>query len=314
MNLVMIGTGYVGLTTGVGFATLGHRVACVDINERKIAQLDRGELPFFEPGLDEALKDAQERGDIVFTTDLASVISGADIIMIAVGTPSMQTGEADLSFLFSAAGQIGELLEHEAVVVVKSTVPVGTNKRVLDIIRTTMHEAGREDLTSLIQVVSVPEFLREGSALDDFLQPDRIVIGSEDQLAARTVDKLHEKIHVPRVHTSIASAELIKYAANAFLATKISFINELANLAECVGADVRDIAEGIGLDHRIGPDFLRAGIGYGGSCFPKDVSALKHLAGEAARFLCTLPDQRSPQNAFHYHNSVANGAWVKRPA
>jgi UDPglucose 6-dehydrogenase len=279
MNLVMIGTGYVGLTTGVGFATLGHHVACVDIDAGKIARLDVGEVPFYEPGVQQALREVQAAGRILFTTDLKSVLGGADVIMLAVGTPPKSTGEADLTALFSAADQVGSLLDHEAVVVVKSTVPVGTNRKVLDRIRLAMTGAGRAELTSLVNIVSVPEFLREGTAMHDFLHSDRLVIGADDGIAAQTIDTLHEGIKAPRVITSIESAELIKYAANAFLATKISFINEIANLADRVGADVRDIAQGIGLDPRIGPHFLRAGIGYGGSCFPKDVSALAQHAG-----------------------------------
>lgn len=279
MNLVMIGTGYVGLTTGVGFATLGHKVACVDIDTTKIARLDMGEMPFYEPGLQEALHDLQSQGRIMFTTDLQSVIGGADVIMIAVGTPSKRTGESDLSALLAAANEIGRLLDHEAVIAIKSTVPVGTNRKVLETIRAQMKEVGREELAGLIQIVSVPEFLREGTALRDFLFADRVVIGADDSVTAQLIDNMHAGVKAPRVITSIESAELIKYAANAFLATKISFINEIANLAECVGADVRDIARGIGLDPRIGPHFLRPGIGYGGSCFPKDVSALVQISG-----------------------------------
>ncbi len=279
MNLVMIGTGYVGLTTGVGFASLGHHVACVDIDAGKIARLDLGEVPFYEPGVQEALKHAQAQGHILFTTNLEEVIGNADIVMLAVGTPAKSTGEADLRALFAAADQVGALLDHEAVIVVKSTVPVGTNRQVLERIRHAMAAAGREGLTSLVHIVSVPEFLREGTAMRDFIESDRLVIGADDGIAAQTIDRLHEGIKAPRVITSIESAELIKYAANAFLATKISFINEMANLADRVGADVRDIALGIGLDPRIGPHFLRAGIGYGGSCFPKDVSALEQIAG-----------------------------------
>ncbi len=279
MNLVMIGTGYVGLTTGVGFASLGHNVACVDVNAEKIAQLDMGKVPFYEPGVQDALTMVQEQGKIVFTTDLKSVIGGADIIMLAVGTPSTRTGEANLEYLFSAAEQVGSLLDHEAVIVTKSTVPVGTNRLVLEKVRKGMSEAGRAELTSLINIVSLPEFLREGTAFEDFHNPDRVVIGADDEIAAQTVAKLHEGLDAPHVITKLESAELIKYAANALLATKISFINEIANLAERVGADVRDVAEGIGLDKRIGPHFLRAGVGYGGSCFPKDVSALAQLGG-----------------------------------
>lgn len=279
MNLVMIGTGYVGLTTGVGFAKLGHNVACVDIDAGKIARLDVGDVPFYEPGVADALKEVQAAGRMLFTTDLGSVIVGADVVMLAVGTPSKSTGEADLTALFAVADQVGSLLDHEVVVVVKSTVPVGTNRLVLEHIREAIIRAGRGELASLVNIVSVPEFLREGTAMRDFLSSDRVVIGADDGIAAQTIDKLHEGIKAPRVITSIESAELIKYAANAFLATKISFINEIANLADRVGADVRDIAHGIGLDPRIGPHFLRAGIGYGGSCFPKDVSALEQLSG-----------------------------------
>lgn len=280
MNLVMIGAGYVGLTTGVGFATLGHKVACVDIDAEKIAKLDLGETPFFEPGLKDALQKMQEQGRILFTTDLKSVISGAEIILIAVGTPSTPMGGADLSALFSVARAIGSSLDHEAVIVTKSTVPVGTNRQVLEIIRGEMCTHGFNELTSLIQIVSLPEFLQEGSALTDFLKPDRIVIGADDEIVAQTIDRMHEGIVSPRLFMSIESSELTKYAANAFLATKITFINEIANLAERFGADVRDVACAIGSDHRIGPYFLRAGIGYGGSCFPKDVSALEQLSGE----------------------------------
>ncbi|MFA4845149.1 MAG: nucleotide sugar dehydrogenase, partial [Patescibacteria group bacterium] len=208
MNLVMIGTGYVGLTTGVGFATLGAQVACVDIDTSKIARLDRGEVPFYEPGLQEALKHVQENGRILFTSDLKSVIGGAEVVMIAVGTPPKSTGEADLTALFAVADQIGSLLDHEAVIAVKSTVPVGTNRKVIARICAAMEKAGRAELTSLINIVSVPEFLREGSAFEDFLQPDRVVIGSDDEVAAQTVDRLHRDIVAPRVMTTLESAEL----------------------------------------------------------------------------------------------------------
>ncbi|NQV90126.1 UDP-glucose/GDP-mannose dehydrogenase family protein [Candidatus Uhrbacteria bacterium] len=314
MNLVMIGTGYVGLTTGVGFATLGHKVACVDIDAGKIARLDMGEVPFYEPGVQEALKEVQAQGNILFTTDLKSVIGGAEVIMLAVGTPPKSTGEADLTVLFAVADQVGKLLEHEVVLVVKSTVPVGTNRAVLARVREAMTQAGREELTSLVQIVSVPEFLREGTALADFLHSDRIVIGADDGIAAQTIDLLHEGIHAPRVVTSIESAELIKYAANAFLATKISFINEMANLADRVGADVRDIAQGIGLDPRIGPHFLKAGIGYGGSCFPKDVSALEQLSGEhgySFRLLPAVIEVNNRQRDLFYKHLVRELGGVK---
>lgn len=279
MNVIMIGTGYVGLTTGLGFAALGNKVVCVDTDTDKIAKLDLGQAPFYEPGLKEALKAQQEAGNIMFTSDLASVISTAEIIILAVGTPPKATGEADLQYIFAAAEQIGKLLKHEAMIAIKSTVPVGTNRKVLAKIRESMKEAGRDDLTDLIQIASVPEFLREGSALKDFFSPDRVVIGTDDDLAFRTIEQMHEGLDTTIVKTTIESAELIKYASNAFLATKISFINEIANIAERTGADVLEIARGVGLDSRIGPKFLNAGIGYGGSCFPKDVSALKQVAG-----------------------------------
>ncbi len=279
MNLVIIGTGYVGLTTGLGLAKLGNRVACVDTDAAKISKLDMGEAPFFEPGLVELLKEMQEAGRILFTTDLSAVVGGADIIIIAVGTPSLPSGEANLSFVHAAIDAIGRTLEREAVIVMKSTVPVGTNRLMLERVKESLRKAGHDDLTSVVAIASVPEFLREGSAFDDFAHPDRIVIGADDDVTLVIVDQMHQGIEAPRAFMSLESAELTKYAANAFLATKISFINEIANIAERAGADVRDIAKGIGLDRRIGSQFLHAGIGYGGSCFPKDVSALAQISG-----------------------------------
>lgn len=279
MNLVMIGTGYVGLVTGLGFAKLGHRVACVDTDAAKVGRLDLGETPFYEPGMPELLREMQEAGRIVFTTDLKSVIGGAEIIMIAVGTPAGKDGFADLSYVEAAADSIGSLLDHEALVVVKSSVPVGTNRAVIDRIRRRLGEVGREALTTIVNVASLPEFLRPGFALKDFMEPDRIVIGADDAVAQQTLDRLHDGIAAPRLLLSLESAELTKYAANALLATKVSFINEIANIAERTGADVREVARAVGLDRRIGPHFLQAGIGYGGSCFPKDVSALHQMAG-----------------------------------
>src|SRR3989338_5110425 len=271
MNIVIIGTGYVGLVTGLGFAKLGHQVACVDIDSAKISRLDMGEPPFFEAGLKELLMAMQEVGKIVFTTDLSPVLGSADIVMIAVWTPAQATGDVNLSSVFWAAETIGRWLNHEVLIVVKSTVPVGTNRLVLERVRNAMIQAGRGDKKDLVTVASVPEFLAEGRALEDFFHPARIVIGADDEVDRQMLDRLHDGIVAPRVFMSIESAELAKYAANAFLATKISFINEIANLAERVGADVRDIVKSIGLDPRIGPHFLRPGIGYGGSCFPKDV-------------------------------------------
>lgn len=279
MNIVIIGTGYVGLTSALGYTQLGHRVACVDVDAEKIAQLDLGHVPFYEAGLADVLHVGQEAGTIIFTTDLASVLSEAELVLFAVGTPATSTGEANLSFLYQAARDVGRNLDHEALLVIKSTVPVGTNRRVLEIVRSSMTDAGRSDLTSLIQIASVPEFLREGSALTDFMAPERIVVGADDDVAFRLVEELHRGIQTTWVKVSIETAELTKYAANAMLATKISFINEIANIADRTGANVVDVAHAIGLDSRIGPSFLQAGIGYGGSCFPKDVSALRQIAG-----------------------------------
>lgn len=279
MNIVIIGTGYVGLTSALGYSQLGHRVACVDVDAEKIAQLDLGHVPFYEAGLSDVLHVAQEAGSIIFTTDLTSVLSEAELVLFAVGTPASPTGEANLSFLFQAAKDVGRFLDHEALLVIKSTVPVGTNRRVLQIVCEAMSAAGRQDLTSLIQIASVPEFLREGSALADFMAPERIVVGADDEVAFRLVEELHRGIQTTWVKTSLETAELTKYAANAMLATKISFINEIANIADRTGANVVDVAYAIGLDSRIGPSFLQAGIGYGGSCFPKDVSALRQIAG-----------------------------------
>ncbi|MBI4598671.1 UDP-glucose/GDP-mannose dehydrogenase family protein [Candidatus Uhrbacteria bacterium] len=279
MNVVMVGTGYAGLVSGLGYAKLGHRVACVDTDASKIARLDLGDVPFYEPGLPELLRDMQEAGRVVFTTDLAQVIDGSDVVMLAVGTPPRPTGEADLRYVFQAADEVGACLGHEALLVVKSTVPVGTNRRVLSHVREAMTATGRGELAPLIQVASLPEFLSEGRALADFFAPSRIVIGAEDPVAHDLLERLHAGVSAPLILTTLETAELTKYAANAFLATKVSFINEIAHVAERVGADVRTLAKAIGMDPRIGPSFLQAGIGYGGSCFPKDVSALHQLAG-----------------------------------
>ncbi len=279
MNVVMIGTGYVGLVTGLGFAKLGHRVACVDVDARKIGQLEMGQVTFYEEGLPELLKEMIESGRVLFTTDLGSVIGSADVIMIAVGTPPGQDGAPNLSYVEAVADEIGMHLDHEAVVVMKSTVPAGTNRRVLARIRAKMEEVERTDVSSLVHIVSLPEFLSEGRAVEDFFHPNRIVIGADDPIAHTLIDRMHEGLNAPRMLTTIENAELIKLASNAFLATKISFANEIANIAERVGADVREVVKGVGLDHRIGTHFMQAGLGYGGSCFPKDVNALHHLAG-----------------------------------
>ena len=279
MNIVMLGAGPVGLVTGLGFAKLGHRVACVDIDASKIARLDVGECTVYETDLSELLHEMQEAGRIMFTTDLSLVIGGAEVVMIAVGTPSRAEGDVDLSQIFSAADDIGRRLDHEAVVVVKSTVPIGTNRRVLERVHERMVEQGLGETAPLITIASLPEFLSQGRAVQDFFHPERIVIGVEDEVTRALIDRMHEGIQAPRLSMSLESAELAKYSSNALLATKVSFINEIANIADRTGADVRDVAKAVGLDRRIGPHFLEAGIGYGGSCFPKDVVGLHQLAG-----------------------------------
>ncbi len=275
MRSAMIGTGYVGLVSGACFSDFGHHVTCVDKDHAKIEALERGVMPIFEPGLEQLVARNVQGGRLSFTTDLSSGVAEADAIFIAVGTPSRRgDGHADLSYVFGATEEIARALTKRAVVVTKSTVPVGTGDEVERIIRETAPEAQA-------WVVSNPEFLREGAAIDDFKRPDRIVVGTDNPEAAELMREVYRPLYLnkaPLVFTSRRTAELIKYAANAFLATKITFINEIADLCEAVGADVQDVARGIGLDNRIGPKFLHAGPGYGGSCFPKDTIALLKTA------------------------------------
>ena len=283
MRITMIGSGYVGLVSGACFSDFGHDVVCVDKDERKVSALKAGQTPIFEPGLDSLVAHNVEAGRLAFTTDLAAGVSDADAVFIAVGTPSRRgDGHADLSYVHAAARDIAEAIRGFTVVVDKSTVPVGTGDEVERIIRETNPEAD-------FAVVSNPEFLREGAAIRDFKHPDRIVIGSDDERALNVMRELYRPLFLggksPIVEMSRRSAELTKYAGNAFLATKITFINEIADLCEKVGGDVRDVARGIGLDNRIGPKFLNAGPGYGGSCFPKDTLAL----------LKTAQDHETPQ-------------------
>ncbi len=271
MQVAMIGAGYVGLVSGACFADFGHVVTCVDKDAERIARLLRGEMPIFEPGLDQLVAANMREKRLSFTTDLAGPVANADAIFIAVGTPSRRgDGHADLSYVYQAAREIAASLSGFSVVVTKSTVPVGTGDEVERIIREVRPDA---DVT----VVSNPEFLREGAAIQDFKHPDRIVIGTDDERASKVMETLYRPLYLnqaPLLYTSRRTAELIKYAANAFLATKITFINEIADLCEKVGADVQQVARGIGLDNRIGGKFLHAGPGYGGSCFPKDTVAL----------------------------------------
>jgi len=267
----MIGTGYVGLVSGACFADFGHQVTCVDKDADKIASLRRGEIPIFEPGLDALVQSNVKAGRLDFTTDLAVPVAEADAVFIAVGTPSRRgDGHADLTYVYSAAREIAAALKGFTVVVTKSTVPVGTGDEVERIIREARPRAD-------VAVVSNPEFLREGAGIRDFKHPDRIVVGTEDERAKEVMAELYRPLYLnaaPMLYTGRRTAELIKYAANAFLATKVTFINEIAELCEKVGADVQEVARGIGLDNRIGAKFLHAGPGFGGSCFPKDALAL----------------------------------------
>jgi UDPglucose 6-dehydrogenase len=281
MRIAMIGTGYVGLVSGACFSEFGVSVTCVDKDADKIARLQRGEVPIYEPGLDQLVTVNKAAGRLSFTTDLAAALDGTDAVFIAVGTPSRRgDGHADLSYVFAAAGEIAEVLAARpgtrTVIVTKSTVPVGTGRRLENILAQRLPP-------NAFDVASNPEFLREGSAIQDFMRPDRVVIGTGSEHARTVLRALYRPLYLletPVVFTTIETAEMIKYAANAFLATKITFINEVANLCEAVGADVQDVARGIGLDGRIGRKFLHAGPGFGGSCFPKDCEALVRTAAE----------------------------------
>ncbi len=279
MRIAMIGTGYVGLVSGVCFSDFGHDVVCVDKDERKIAALEKGEIPIFEPGLDVLLAKNVEAGRLSFTLDLASALDGAEAVFIAVGTPTRRgDGHADLTYVMSAAEEIAKTAKDYITIVTKSTVPVGTNRKVAEVVR-----AANPDLD--FDVASNPEFLREGAAIDDFMRPDRVVVGVESERAAQVMAEIYRPLFLrdfPIVTTDLESAEMIKYAANAFLATKITFINEIAALCEKTGADVREVSKGMGLDGRIGNKFLHAGPGYGGSCFPKDTSALARIGQDFA--------------------------------
>jgi len=278
MRIAMIGTGYVGLVSGTCLADFGHHVTCVDKDQAKIDGLRAGQMPIWEPGLESLVKANVERGRLEFTTDLARALDGAEAVFIAVGTPSRRgDGHADLSYVFAAVEELAGLLKGPTVVVTKSTVPVGTGDKIAALLK----EKGAPEGVS---VASNPEFLREGAAIADFKHPDRILVGSEDEFARHILAEIYRPLFLnraPMLFTSRRTAELTKYAANAFLATKISFINEMADLCEAVDADVQDLARGIGLDNRIGAKFLHAGPGYGGSCFPKDTLALLRTAEDA---------------------------------
>jgi UDPglucose 6-dehydrogenase len=279
MKIAMIGTGYVGLVSGVCFSDFGHEVVCVDKDPSKIDRLRAGEIPIFEPGLEDLMAKNVAAGRLSFTLDLAEAVAGADAVFIAVGTPTRRgDGHADLTYVMAAAAEIGRALTGYAVIVTKSTVPVGTNRKVAEAVLAANPQAE-------FDVASNPEFLREGAAIDDFMRPDRVVVGVESKKARKVMGDIYRPLFLrdfPIVYTGLESAEMIKYAANAFLATKITFINEIAALCERVGADVKDVAKGMGMDGRIGNKFLHAGPGYGGSCFPKDTKALARIGQEHA--------------------------------
>jgi len=279
MRIAMIGTGYVGLVSGVCFSDFGHEVICVDKAPEKIAKLNKGEVPIYEPGLEDLMARNVEAGRLSFTTDLAQAVDGADAVFIAVGTPTRRgDGHADLTYVTAAAEEVGRALTGYAVVVTKSTVPVGTNRKVQEVV-------AQANLKAEFDVASNPEFLREGAAIDDFMKPDRVVVGVQSERAAKVMAEIYRPLYLrdfPIVTTDLESAEMIKYAANAFLATKITFINEIAALCEKVGADVKEVSKGMGLDGRIGNKFLHAGPGYGGSCFPKDTQALARIGRDFA--------------------------------
>lgn len=272
MKITVIGTGYVGLVSGVCFSELGNEVICTDKIEAKIDLLNSGEVPIYEPGLQSLVVSNMEAGNLSFTTDLDSSVKQSDMIIIAVGTPSLPNGQANLNYIEQAAKEIGQAMNGYKVIVTKSTVPVGTNEKIRGIIAQYTKEP--------FDIASVPEFLREGTAVQDTLHPDRIIIGTDSKRAEEQLVELHKTLTNNIIVTDVRSAEMIKYASNAFLATKISFINEIANICEKVGADVTKVAHGMGYDKRIGSSFLKAGIGYGGSCFPKDTQALIQIAGQ----------------------------------
>lgn len=276
MNITMVGTGYVGLVTGACFAEIGHAVTCVDTDISKIETLNKGIIPIYEPGLETIVQRNVANGRLKFSTDIEASAKGRDVVCICVGTPPHpETQAADLKYVFAAAEQIARGVDGFTVIATKSTVPVGTNRQVMEIVGKHLAQGAR------VAIASNPEFLREGAAIIDFLEPDRIVIGAQDQRAAEIMRQIYEPLTatgIPLLVTTLETAEVIKYAGNAFLAIKLSFINEVADLCEAVGADVRDVARGIGLDKRIGQHFLQVGPGWGGSCFPKDTMALQQTA------------------------------------
>lgn len=276
MNVAVVGTGYVGLVAGTCFAEIGHETVCVDIDENKIAALNSGKCPIYEPGLEPLIKKNMKKGSLSFTTDFDSAVRKSDVIFIAVGTPPKPKGDADLSYIENVARGIASAAKKPKIVVEKSTVPVQTCQKIKQVLDCNDGNGNGECVKHM--VVSNPEFLREGSAVQDFMHPDRIVVGIDDEAARKAMEKIYAPLKAKILFTDIESAELIKHASNSFLATKISFINAVANVCEKTGANVEKVAEGMGLDNRIGKSFLNAGIGYGGFCFPKDVEAFIRIS------------------------------------
>lgn len=307
MRIAVVGTGYVGLVTGTCFSEMGVHVTCVDVDERKIASLQNGEIPIYEPGLETLVHKNTKSGRLKFTTRLEDVINQVDIIFSAVGTPPDEDGSADLKYVLAVAKTIGQHLNHYVVVVTKSTVPVGTAQKVKDVIHA---ELCRRGVEVEFDVASNPEFLKEGNAVKDFMSPDRVVVGVESERARKLMARLYKPFMIVSdrmIFTDIPSAEMIKYAANSMLATRISFMNDIANLCELVGADVNMVRKGIGSDTRIGKKFLYAGCGYGGSCFPKDVKALIKTAadkGYQMRVLQAVEEVNADQKLILFHKLV----------
>jgi len=311
MNVAIVGTGYVGLVSGTCFSEMGAQVTCVDVDERKVEALRRGEVPIYEPGLDDLVHKNVQSGRLHFTTRLEDVLNQVDIVFTAVGTPPDEDGSADLHYVLDVARTIGQNLDHYVVVVTKSTVPVGTAALVK---QTIQQELDRRGVDVEFDVASNPEFLKEGAAVKDFMSPDRVVVGVESERARKLIARLYKPFMIVSdrmIYTDIPSAEMIKYAANSMLATRISFMNDIANLCELVGADVNMVRKGIGSDTRIGKKFLYAGCGYGGSCFPKDVKALIRTAqehGYPMRVLQAVEEVNADQKLVLYHKLVRHAA------
>jgi len=293
MKICIVGTGYVGLVTGAGLAELGNQVICVDVDEKKIAELKEGEIPFYEQGLEELVRRNQKAGKLTFTTDLAEGVNFSRVIFIAVGTPPKENGEADLSSIIKVTEDLAHLIREYKIIAVKSTVPVGTFELITEILEKKGKRKGID-----FDIASTPEFLREGNAVYDFFHPSRIVIGTDDPEVGRTLHKLFSPLNVPILHTNPATAQMIKYASNAFLASRISFINEIANICEKVGADVMEVAQGMSYDKRLGEGYLNPGIGFGGPCLIKDLKALIKIAennGYEANYLRSILEKNEHQ-------------------